>query len=366
LNIGASGKKTWYVYYRDARGKANNHKLGGADALTVAMARQKANSFKAKLIGGEEPQKKTVEKTTLRDYLDKVYEPWVTVERKDGAATMQTIRSAFGFLLDTPVDELDLNEYEKWRIERRKSGTKAATINRLNTALQSAINWGVKHKCFASNPLKGLEHLKEHDSEAIVRYLSPEERARLLAALDAREEEIRGASGKRAGVYADYFKPMVLLALNTGVRRGNLFSLVWDDIDFNNRTFTLRAASSKSGKTNRLPLNSAAFDVLSAWRAQSKSKTGKALVFPSPKTGTLLNHVQKEWASVMRDADIEKFRWHDMRHDFASQLVRGGVDLNTVRELLGHTDMKMTMRYAHLAPDLKAKAVKKLEELYQK
>ena len=83
------------------------------------------------------------------------------------------------------------------------------------------------------------------------------------------------------------------------------------------------------------------------------------LVFPGTK-GKRIVDVKTAWAKLLRQAGIESFRWHDMRHDFASRLVMAGVDLNTVRELLGHADLKMTLRYAHLAPEHKANAVEKL------
>ena len=91
-----------------------------------------------------------------------------------------------------------------------------------------------------------------------------------------------------------------------------------------------------------------------AWRNQTDS-TG--LVFPSPVTGESLISIKRSWGAVVKDAKLEDFTFHDLRHTFASKLVMKGVDLNTVRELLGHASIDMTLRYAHLAPEHKAAAV---------
>jgi site-specific recombinase XerD len=103
-------------------------------------------------------------------------------------------------------------------------------------------------------------------------------------------------------------------------------------------------------------LNREARNVLHNWRTQT---TTQGLVFPG-KNGQPFDNVKKAWHNLLQRAAITNFRWHDMQHDFASKLVMAGVPLNTVRELLGHTDLTTTLRYAHLAPDHKADAVDRL------
>ena len=100
--------------------------------------------------------------------------------------------------------------------------------------------------------------------------------------------------------------------------------------------------------------------VLEAWRAQSHGEID--LVFPNPKTGRRFGNIARSWRQLVKDAKLDApFRFHDLRHTFASRLVMAGVDLNTVRELLGHSTIQTTLRYAHLAPEVKAKAVAKLD-----
>jgi integrase len=153
---------------------------------------------------------------------------------------------------------------------------------------------------------------------------------------------------------------MVLISLYSGLRRGSLFGLRWNDIDFFTRTMTIRPDNSKPEMALQLPMNTVVFETLTAWKEQNLPAEDGALIFPSPVSGGELNNVKKSWANLLKDARINNFRWHDMRHDFASQLVMKGIDLNTVRELMGHADMKMTMRYAHLAPEAKMRAVEAL------
>ena len=377
LYVGAAGNKTFFVSYRDKNGKKSSYKLGSADFLTVAEAQDKAHDFLARLAKGDELDKKTQKKLQLGEFIETHYGPWVEVNRNTGKQTMYIFRSALRFLFELPIEEITMSDLEKWRTKRLSEGVKAATVNRQTAVLKSALNWGVNQGIIEENPLTRLKRLQERDSEEKVRFLTQDEKTRLLAALDAREARLRAGRdshnkwlserGKEPmppidGGFADYLKPLVLLAMNTGIRRGSLFALKWGDVDFATKTITLRAATMKTGKTQRLLMNQTVIRTLTTWQGQATDISHGAFIFPSPKKkGTLMENVKRSWEGVLKAAQIENFRFHDLRHDFASQLVMQGVDLNTVRDLLGHSDIKMTLRYAHLAPENKLRAVELLD-----
>ena len=137
------------------------------------------------------------------------------------------------------------------------------------------------------------------------------------------------------------------------MRRGETFNLKWSAVNFDTKTITVRGETTKTNDTRHIPMNRETLSTLTDWKNQS---TESQYVFPG-QTGERLEDVKSAWSKLLERSNIERFRWHDMRHDFASRLVMAGVPLNTVRELLGHADIKMTLRYAHLAPATKAAAV---------
>jgi integrase len=260
---------------------------------------------------------------------------------------------------------------EKWRAEQLKGGKQKSTINRDITGLKSILAKAVAWDILPSHPLTKLKPIKL-DTKGRVRYLTDAEEAQLRTALAERDERIKTARARtnawrrvhgytelrtlETHTYSDHLTPMVLLSLNTGLRRGEIFSLHWTDIQWPPKTLMVRGETAKSGQTRHLPLNAEAMQVLTAWR---KETSGDALIFPG-KNGGRLDNVRHAWGSVLTAGGITGFRWHDLRHTFASKLVMAGVPLNTVRELLGHKTLAMTLRYAHLAPDHKASAVERL------
>jgi integrase len=366
LYVGTSGKKTWYVNYRKhGSDKVSQYKIGDAELYSVSQAREAALEFLAAVVRGETPHVKSEPPTgnlTLEAFINEQYGPWVLEYRRSGAETVTMLKGMFISMMQKPIDEISVADVEQWRTKKRADkNTKASTLNRQVTALKAALNWAVKRGIIETNNMARVEHLREEDSNTKVRYLSPDERERLFAALDTREARITQGQDSHSGqAFADYLKPMVIVSLNTGIRRGSLFKLRWSDIDFQEEILTVRPDSAKSGKQVQIAMSTKLINTLAAWRDQTKGE-GDALVFPSPRTGGLMDNCRKAWANLLKEADIKKFRWHDMRHDFASQLVMKGVDLNTVRELMGHADLKMTLRYAHLAPKVKKAAVELLE-----
>ncbi|WP_246283187.1 tyrosine-type recombinase/integrase [Marinifaba aquimaris] len=153
--------------------------------------------------------------------------------------------------------------------------------------------------------------------------------------------------------FADYLEPLIVLAMNTGMRRGELLNLKWEHVDLTQKYLTVVAGNAKSGKGRHIPLNNEAFTTLQSW-AEDFGAIG--YVFKG-KEDAPLTDISKAWQNLLKNTEISDFRFHDLRHHFASKLVMAGADLNTVRELMGHSDLKMTLRYAHLAPEHKAMAV---------
>nr|WP_245587119.1 site-specific integrase [Aminobacterium mobile] len=198
-----------------------------------------------------------------------------------------------------------------------------------------------------------MKALPETDSRETVRYLSPDERKRLFEELKKRE--------KRQG--KDYLLPAVTLSLNTGIRRGALLSLRWEDINFEREIITLRAKNAKNQKMDYIPMNIIVKNVLQKWKEVQKNPNDNDLIFPHPGTGKKMHDCRTAWEKVLKNAKIENFRWHDMRHDFASQLVMKDVNILTVQKLMTHSNLEMTLRYAHLAPKKQKEAVQKIEDL---
>lgn len=381
LRIQPTGRKTFYFSYRSIDGLRKRIKVGVLGQISVANARDIAEKFAADVTKGVDVQitKKTNKKEaieqrekTLSRFIENYYKPWVLANRKSGQETLnRTIRN-FGEYLDYPLEQINVLLIEKWRTAKLEAGLQPVTVNRSVAGLRAKLSKAVEWDILEEHPLLKLKPLRV-DRSPKVRYLTAIEEKQLQTALTIRDDNLK-ADRKRGNEFrekrgyplypdlaqhhfADRLTPMVLLSLKTGMRKGEVFDLNWSDIDLQQKIITVRGENAKSSQTRHIPLSPTAITTMKDWRKQSSNKTG--YVFPSNEGGRL-NDVKKSWASLLEAGGIKNFRWHDMRHDFASKLVMKGVPLNTVRELCGHADINTTLRYAHLAPDHKADAIELL------
>lgn len=357
--------------YRAQIGRARAVTIGPVDRFTPLKAREEARRILAEASLGRDPiaeNRAARAAVTFKVYLDKHYEPWLLEHHKRGKETAQRLRSVFVDLLDLKLSELTTWTVEKWRTARlKRTDAKPATVNSHLTMLKAALSRAVAWRLLPKHPLGDIKPLKA-DKTGRVRYLTTDEETRLRKLLDARDAKRvqhreRANRWRRERGYAEWpadnsghLTPIVLLALNTGMRKGEIFNLRWADVDLERAQLTVRGAGTKSSQTRYLPLNTEAVKTLRAWQGSATDTSGH--VFPGRVEEEGLDDVKKAWQPIA--AKFKNLTFHDLRHTFASKLVMAGVDLNTVRELLGHADLKMTLRYSHLAPEHKAAAVAKL------
>jgi len=382
LRIRTSGKKSWLFRYRVNGGPQQRLKLGNYPGLTADNARKLALVAFADVSRGTDVQLRKREvraetarlrASTLEAFLDQRYEPWARANLHTWAFQLKRIRSDFEDWLKKAMISIDIPLVEKWRAGRIEIGNQAITINRNLQRLHAVLSKAVEWKAIDRHPFSGIKPLR-HDRSGRVRYLEEDEEAQLRDALIAREDQLREerarfnqwrlARGKavlplRDREYVDHLRPISLLALNTGLRRSELFHLKLKDVNLKTKWLVVVGRTSKNKQTRRIPLNIEATKILEAWLKQSPKSLASPYVFPGVGNNHLTT-ITTAWRSVRKLAQLEDFNFHDLRHHFASRLVQSGVDLNSVRELLGHADIKMVLHYAHLAPGGLACAVEKV------
>lgn len=230
-----------------------------------------------------------------------------------------------------------LSEITPFHIEKYKAKWRAtvsgAGVNRelalLKAMFNKAIQWGFVRM---ENPVQKVSYCPERQMERI---LSDEEAERLI-----------WNSGKS-------LRPVVVTALRTGMRKSEILAVRWADVDFKRRY--IRVERSKNNRSRKIPMNSALRDELSKLR-----RNDSEYVFTQIKSSERLRCVASAFKTACKHAGLNRLRFHDLRHTFATNLVMAGSDLVTVKEILGHSDFSMTVRYSHPSDKRKMEAVEKL------
>ena len=205
-----------------------------------------------------------------------------------------------------------------------------ATVNRYLANFSSLCSHAMRHwQLLSENPVSKVPKLKEPPGR--VRFLDDDEKQRLLKAAESISKSLHLA---------------VVLALSTGARRMNVWSLSWHDIDLTNGKETVTFAKTKNDSTVILPLAGKVIKLLLDYRKVRRLDTN--LLFPSRVDANKAIDFKAPFARALKQAEIEDFRWHDLRHSAASYLAQQGVDLRRIAAILGHKSLSMSLRYSHL------------------
>jgi len=220
------------------------------------------------------------------------------------------------------INPLDIEKYKQKRIQGLKPATVNLELACLKHIFTKAIEWG-KAK---GNPAARVRLFKLNNMRT--RYLEKEEIGRLIQACP------------------EHLKPIVTVALFTGMRKGEILNMKWSDIDFARGIITL--FHTKNGEKREVVMN----DVVYATLMGVKKTPDSSFVFCNKKGRPYRVDADTAFRSALKKTGIKDFRFHDLRHVFASQLMMMGSNLSVVQKLLGHKTLQMTQRYAHLAPSV--------------
>ena len=231
------------------------------------------------------------------------------------------------------LDDIKIYDLEKLQSEMLAKGYAKSYINKTFSVLKHMFTKALDWEMIDEIALQKLRRVKNLSGmNKILRYLSTEEINLLISNCPP------------------HLKPIVLVALNTGMRKSEILHLTWDRVDLKNRLILLDRT--KNGERREIPMNNLTVKLFSSLPRHLRVP----YVFYNNKQKPYKN-VTEGFQSALKKSGIKNFRFHDLRHTFASILVMAGVDISSVSELLGHTSIKMTQRYAHLSPAHLRKAV---------
>jgi integrase len=360
-----SGRRIYFAQYRIPGGgrRLNSRRItiGEHGTFMPEDARKRARELLASVHQGKDPARERVElrQSPLVEDLALPYLEMVERERK--SKTAYEYRRMFGHKKEKdgslkPNDEnlgdilptigklrvKDVNRADVARLKDSKEGRYAA--NRLVALVSSFFSWCEEqgYREPGTNPAKGLKRHREEGRRRYCRYLSPKEAKRLGKALIKQEK----AGANPFAVAAIQF------LLFTGFREQEGLSLPWSAV--NVKTGAVVLPDAKTSERDRV-LNPHALGVLS----KLQRVNGNPFFFPGARPGDHLHEIKRVWNAVRKEAKLEDFRLHDLRHSYASAAISEGVSLAVVGELLGHRSAQTTKRYAHLFDDARRGASEK-------
>jgi integrase len=315
--------------------------------ITLKQARVLANQVLLKVIQGEVAAPSldllAIKVLSIEDFFYLNYLPFVKSYKRSWSTDVSMIRNH----IVPKLGSLEMGKVTPPNIAlfldlMKSEGYALGTCNRalvlLRYGFELALKWKIEG--IDSNPVKEIKNLVFDNK--IERYLSPVQSQKLMDSMLLSENE--------------ELKFIVMFLIYTGARKREVLGAKWEEIDWVRMSW--RIPKTKSGKIRHVPLSSGAFELLHKIKFKIIDKPiSEGPIFPNPQTGLPYVNFYYSWNAARKRADLKDFRIHDLRHSFASSLVNAGRSLYEVQELLGHSDIKTTSRYAHLSRERLIEAV---------
>lgn len=329
---GKGKEETWYIDFyvdgRRVRKAVGNNKKDAENALTA---------LKADILRGEFRFRKD-QRIKFENFANGEYLSYIKINKKSWKRNVSSLSSLIPHLKGINLSKISPKNIEEYKKKRIEQGINPRTVNRDMLCLNHVFNIAKKLGCFdGENPVKEVQYFPERPGD--MRILSEEEINLLINATDG------------------HLRSIITVALNTGMRKGEILNLRWSDIDFMDSFIYVR--QTKSGYMRKIPMNDVVRETL------KKTKIESEYVFSNPKTNGPITNVTKPFSKVREKIGIPELRFHDLRHSFATIAVQKGIDLVTVKEILGHFDITMTVRYCHPTPENKRRAVDVLASIFK-
>ncbi len=323
-------KRNGKFYCRFQLNGERHHRLCSG-ATSIKEAEKMENAFKYKLQQQQNGVIPKEEKNIPLNKLKQIYLDYSETNNRNYKNNLYYIKIIMDYFEEnTPAQKILPQTIEKFketlRIERN---LKNSSINRYLEILSKMFNLGIDNGLITQNPVSKVKKLQEDNHK--IRFLTTEEENRLYKALP------------------DFLKPIVTVALQTGMRKGEILNLQWNNIDFEYGFIEL--LKTKTGKARKIPISDKLMEILKNQEKESD------YVFINPETGLPYVDIKKSFNKAKEEAGIKDFRFHDLRHTVATRLVEKGIDLLVVMDILGHTNIETTMRYAHPIPKRKQDAI---------
>lgn len=325
------GIGTYYLRYKNDAGKTAHKKIERTNIISLKEARDRAKLLKLEISQGKDPQadiKKKRNEMTYSEYMEEYYLPYVDARRRSAKGYRQMYEShlkrVFG---DIKANQITRRQVQAFHDELKAKGLANATCNRYLALIKSSFNIGIKtmEVIDARNPAEGLKMFEEVGRD---RHLDEDELKRLIPVLIDSDNQIARIT-------------RYLLA--TGLRLGECLHCRWEHIDLQNRVMTIPSANAKSKKTDSIPLNDAAIQVL--------QECDRSMLYPfaNPATGKPFVSIKKTFNKLLQRAGIEGVTAHTLRHTAASMMINAGRSLYDVQKVLRHSSSTVTEKYAHLS-----------------